>query len=148
MKIAFDTNILVYAEGLNGAEKQAVVLDLINSLASATKIVPSNVFGELFNVLKRKGRFPAQEARQLTLGWRRSVIMAESTEAAMMAAIDLATDHGLMIWDALVLAVAAVAGCRLLLSEDMQDGFTWRGVTVVNPFADPRSPLLKDALRP
>jgi predicted nucleic acid-binding protein len=34
-----------------------------------------------------------------------------------------------------MLAAAAQAGCRLLLSEDMQDGFTWRGVTIRNPFA-------------
>ena len=39
-------------------------------------------------------------------------------------------------------AVAADAGCRLLLSEDLQDGFTWRGVTVVDPFADKPHPLL------
>ncbi|WP_205963481.1 PIN domain-containing protein [Roseicella aquatilis] len=32
---------------------------------------------------------------------------------------------------------AAEAECRLLLSEDIQDGFTWRGVTVRNPFAAP-----------
>jgi predicted nucleic acid-binding protein len=41
-----------------------------------------------------------------------------------------------------MLAAAADAGCRLLLSEDLQEGFTWRGVTVVNPFADTRHPLL------
>jgi predicted nucleic acid-binding protein len=36
-----------------------------------------------------------------------------------------------------MLAAAAQADCRLLLSEDMQDGFTWRSVTVRNPFATP-----------
>ena len=30
------------------------------------------------------------------------------------------------------------AGCRLLLSEDLHEGFTWAGVTVVNPFSSPR----------
>ncbi len=29
---------------------------------------------------------------------------------------------------------ARAADCTLLLTEDMQDGFTWRGVTVRNPF--------------
>jgi hypothetical protein len=37
---------------------------------------------------------------------------------------------------------------RLLLSEDIQAGFTWRGVTVVNPFAAQPSPLLKGLLGP
>jgi predicted nucleic acid-binding protein len=53
----------------------------------------------------------------------------------VLAATDLAADHQLTIWDATILAAAAEAGCRLLLSEDMQGGFTWRGVTIVNPFA-------------
>ena len=46
----------------------------------------------------------------------------------MLAATDLAVDRDLSIWDAVILAAAADAGCRLLLSEDMQDGFAWRGL--------------------
>ena len=41
-----------------------------------------------------------------------------------------------------MVVVTAEVGCRLLLSEYMQDGFSWRGVTVVNPFAAIRHPLL------
>jgi hypothetical protein len=33
----------------------------------------------------------------------------------------------------------SVAVCN---SEDLKDGFSWRGVTVVNPFAAMRHPLL------
>jgi predicted nucleic acid-binding protein len=60
----------------------------------------------------------------------------------MVSAMDLAADHGLTIGDAVVLAASAEAECRLLLSEDLRDGFTWRGVTVANPFAVPVHPLL------
>ena len=60
----------------------------------------------------------------------------------MIAATDLAAQHHLGIWDSVILASAADAGCRLLLSEDMQDGFTWNGVTVANPFAPSLHPLL------
>jgi predicted nucleic acid-binding protein len=38
------------------------------------------------------------------------------------------------LWDGLILSVAAEARCRILLSEDLQHDFTWRGVTVVNPY--------------
>jgi predicted nucleic acid-binding protein len=58
----------------------------------------------------------------------------------------LGVDHGLPMWDALILSVAAESGCRLLLSEDFQHGFTWRGVTVVNPYLETRHPLLVAAL--
>ena len=42
----------------------------------------------------------------------------------MVNATDLASDHGLTILDSVVLAAAAEAECRLLLSEDLQEGFT------------------------
>jgi predicted nucleic acid-binding protein len=60
----------------------------------------------------------------------------------MISATDLASDHGLTIWDSVVLATSAEAECRLLLSEDLQEGFTWRGVTVTNPFAPTLHSLL------
>jgi predicted nucleic acid-binding protein len=68
--------------------------------------------------------------------------MVETSAAVMINAMDLATDHGLTIWDSVVLAASADAECRLLLSEDLQEGFTWRGVTVTNPFAPTLHPLL------
>ena len=34
----------------------------------------------------------------------------------------------------------------MLLSEDMQDGFIWKGVTVVNPFGKVRHSLLEALL--
>ena len=46
-----------------------------------------------------------------------------------------------------VAAASAEAECRLLLSEDLEEGFTWRGVTVTNPFAPTLHPLLASLLR-
>jgi predicted nucleic acid-binding protein len=56
--------------------------------------------------------------------------------------MDLSADHGLSIWDAVILSAAAAAGCRLLLSEDMHEGFTGSGVTVTDPFAAKTHELL------
>jgi predicted nucleic acid-binding protein len=64
----------------------------------------------------------------------------------MTAALNLASEHRLQIWDAVILSAASSAGCRLLLSEDLQDGFTWNGLTVVNPFSKTPHHLLADAL--
>ena len=72
--------------------------------------------------------------------------VVETSPEAMLAAADLATDHQLGIWDAVILAAASRSGCRLLLSEDLQEGFTWSGVTVVNPFASPQHALLQALL--
>jgi len=101
--------------------------------------------GELFNVLVRKSGWARDRARTAILTWRDAFPLAPTTEASIISAADLSADHGLAIWDSIMVVVAAEGGCRLLLSEDLQDGFSWRGVTVVNPFAASRHPLL-DAL--
>ena len=43
-----------------------------------------------------------------------------------------------------MLAAAEAAGAHLLLSEDLHDGFVWRGVTVSNPFAPAASKAALD----
>jgi predicted nucleic acid-binding protein len=146
LKIALDTNILAYGEGVNDAEKRDAVLELLDDLPQGSTVIPVQVLGELFNVLVRKARKSRSEARDALLAWRDTFPTVETTPEVMLAAVDLATDHHFSIWDAVILAAASQAGCRLLLSEDLQDGFTWGGVTVVNPFAAPRHLLLSSLL--
>ncbi|MPZ41687.1 MAG: PIN domain-containing protein [Rhizobiales bacterium] len=146
MRVAFDTNILAYAEGINGAERRGIALDLMRRLPQEAAIIPVQVLGELFNVLVRKARRPRSDAREALLTWRDTFPVIETSSEIMLAALDLATDHQLGIWDAIVLSAASQADCRLLLSEDLQEGFTWGGVTVVNPFATPRHALLNALL--
>jgi predicted nucleic acid-binding protein len=67
---------------------------------------------------------------------------------AFLQAVELASRHDMNSWDAVILSVASLAGCHVLLSEDMHDGFTWGGVTVVNPFAEKPNPLLAALLEP
>lgn len=56
------------------------------------------------------------------------------TVAVHEKAIALARDHRFSLYDALIVAAATQAGCRLLLSEDMADGATIDGLTIRNPF--------------
>lgn len=148
MIVALDTNLLAYAEGVNDSVRQARALDVIRALPEGTAILPVQVLGELFRVLTAKVKRNADDARAAILSWRDAMPVHDTTDQALLAAMDLVTDHGLQIWDALILAVTADARCRLLLSEDLQDGFTWRGVTVVNPFAANLHPLLAALLSP
>lgn len=146
MKIALDTNVLAYAEGINDDAKRDLALELVRRLPQASVAVPVQVLGELFNVLKRKTCRSSAGIRDAMLGWRDTFAVIETTPEVMSMAADLATDHRFGIWDAVILSAASQAGCRLLLSEDLQDGFTWGGVTVVNPFASPRHALLESLL--
>ncbi len=146
MRVALDTNVLGYAEGINGAERRDAALALIRKLPQEAGVVPIQVLGELFNVLVRMAGKSRREARDALLSWRDTFSVVETSSEAMLAAADLAMNHQLGIWDAVILSAAAQGGCRLLLSEDLQEGFTWAGVTVVNPFASPRHALLQALL--
>lgn len=146
MKVALDTNVLAYAEGTNGPEMKEAALELIQHLPGGSIVVPVQTLGELFNVLVRKAKRPAASARAAMLSWRDAYPVIDTSSGVMLNATDLATDHNFPIWDAVVLSASAEAGCRLLLSEDLQEGFTWRGVTVTNPFAATRHALLSALL--
>jgi predicted nucleic acid-binding protein len=146
MRIALDTNVLAYAEGLGDEPRCHLARDLIARLPIGDVVIPVQVLGELYRVLCGKGARPAANVRDAALSWADVFAVADSTWEAMGSAYDLVVDHNLQIWDALIMSVAAEQKCRLLLSEDLQDGFTWRGVTVANPFSETKHPLLRAAM--
>ena len=134
--IALDSNILIYAEGINDRARQALALGAIAALDANTVSVPVQALGELFAVLVRKGGRSPQEAGAVVNEWEVTLGSFPTTATALCAAIELAGDHRLQIWDAIMLAVAGEHGCACLLSEDLQDGFQWRGVEVINPLSE------------
>jgi predicted nucleic acid-binding protein len=134
VRIALDTNFLVYAEGVNGADRKAIATQVLTSFAAEEIVLPVQALGELFTVLTRKAGWPADQARAAVLGWHGAFRAVDTSSQVLLEAMELAARHQLSLWDAIMLAAAAQAGCRVLLSEDMQDSFSWRGVTVRNPF--------------
>lgn len=147
MRIALDTNVLAYAEGVNGAARKAQALDLLERLPPHDLVLPVQVLGELMTVLVRKAGRSRPAARAAILSWQELCHLVPTTVEIMRRAADLVADHAFGTWDAVILAAAGEGGCRLLLSEDMQDGFTAGGTTIVNPFATPPHQLLATALR-
>lgn len=146
MRVAIDTNILAYAEGVGDIVRRDTSLELLTRLPAECVVLPAQTLGELFRVLTGKAHCSPAVARSRILQWADSFEVADSSWSAFQAAFDLTADHNLQMWDALILAVTAEKRCRILLSEDMQDGFTWRGVTVVNPYRIPAHPLFSSLL--
>jgi predicted nucleic acid-binding protein len=146
VRLALDTNVLAYAEGVNGPARKKAALEITGRLPPDSTFVPVQVLGELYRVLVGKAAWPAKRARAAILSWQDAFPPIETSPSVLIAAMDVAADHGLTIWDAIILSAAASAGCRLLLSEDMQEGFTWNGVRVTNPFAGNKHELLAGLL--
>ena len=143
MNVAVDSNVLAYAEGVNGARNRDAAVSLLQALPPESTLVPVQALGELFTVLVRKAGKSRADAAAAVLSWGDVFPLIETSNEVLLAATDLADAHQLSLWDAVMLSAAADARCRLLLSEDLQEGFTWRGVTVTNPFATRRHPLLE-----
>ena len=145
--VAIDTNILANAEETNGPAMKKAALAVMEKLSPDSTLIPVQALGELFTVLVKKAGRSRQRAREAVLSWSDSFPLIETSSSVMLAALDLTTKHRLGWWDAVILSAAADARCRLLLSEDLHDGFTWGGVTVTNPFRSPRHPLLDRILK-
>ncbi len=136
---SIDTNILVYAAGLRRSDadepKIRAAQALIEGLIGSDEIkIAAQALAELRHVLTRRSGLSAdlieeRLARYLALG-----DCIPTDQAVLRSAFELAHKHKLQTYDAIIVAAAAQAGCDALYSEDMQHGFVWRGVEVVNPF--------------
>jgi len=130
----FDTNVLVYADDKAAPVKQRRALDLVAEHRRAgTGVLSLQVLQEYFVTVTRKLHLDPRIAR------RKVELLAEFDVAApdvgdILAAIDLHRLHGFSFWDALVLRAAKQAGCRVVLSEDMQEKREIDGVRIINPF--------------
>ena len=147
IQVAIDTNVLAYAEGTNGPAMKAAALDLMEALSPETTLLPVQALSELFSVLVKKAGRTRSSARDAVLTWGDAFPLIETSSAVVLAAMDLTVLHQFGWRDAVIFSAAADASCRLLLSEDLQEGFTWSGVTVTNPFAASRHPLLDAMLK-
>jgi len=132
--VAIDTNILVYADGHDGPKRRAQARGILDALHAHQLVIPIQVLGELFAVLQRKTGRSVEMIVQDIAAWQETALCVPTTGSVLIRAGDLVTDHKLNVWDAVIFAASAEAGSRLLLSEDMQDGFSWGGVTLINPF--------------
>ena len=146
MRFTLDTNILVYALERQNDAKHRAARDLVRQARTRDCVITLQTLGELFRTLTRKVRMPPAEAVAAVHDWRSAVPIVAADEACLTDARDAAVGHHLSFWDAMLWATAKHAGCRVLLSEDGDDGRTLGGVTLVNPFASARSPLLAQVL--
>lgn len=140
MATAFDTNILAYAAGLRQVDadeakiiQAGLLIELL--LVEGELVIPAQVQAELHYLLRRKAGLSPSAAATKVARYSTGATTIPTDDAVLAEAFELAERHGLQTYDAIILAAAAQGGCDILYSEDMQHGFEWNGVMVVNPFA-------------
>lgn len=146
MRVSFDTNILIYAADVDAGERHAASVDLLARAAGADCVLMMQSLAEFFDAATRKAKLSPADAAGFINHWRNVFPVHAADTAALMKAVDAVSRHKLSFWDAMIWATAQQAGCRLLISEDFQDGRTLDSVTFVNPFAPGNADLLQIAL--
>lgn len=144
--VALDSNILLYFEGVDGVERRDKAQAIVGSLRPAGLLVPAQGLGEFFRVATGKAGWPPAEATDALTRWSQACRVQPTTAETAIEAAAFSTTHHFQIWDAIIVCAAAEGGCDMLLSEDMHHGFRYRGVTIVNPFADTLHPVLAATL--
>ena len=134
MAAFFDTNVLVYCVDPRDAGKQARARELVASAsASSAGTVSTQVLIELFSVLTRKQKVPDPIAAELVQAYTLWPVI-DSDLKLFQAAMATSLEHGLSIFDAMIVQAAMRSGANILYSEDLQHGREFGPLKLVNPF--------------
>ena len=132
-----DTNVLVYLVDRRNPAKQAIARQLVSTaLAERSGLVSFQVVQETLQALTRKARqvLPAADAGELLHAVLLPLWQVHPTLALYERALQLQAKHGFSFYDSLIVAAALEAGCRRLLTEDLQHGQKVGTLRIENPF--------------
>ncbi|OGL44549.1 MAG: hypothetical protein A2161_05915 [Candidatus Schekmanbacteria bacterium RBG_13_48_7] len=137
-KTFLDTNIFIYSIDTSPDEKnkskrsQQIVKEHI---ANESGVISIQILQEFYQVATRKIQKPISTKEALEYLRYMSILEILYPDFNMIvSAIHLHEKHLISFWDGMILQAAATAGCTVLLTEDLQDGFCLENLKVVNPF--------------
>ena len=131
-----DTNIWVYAVDRSDPAKRERARVAIAPRTDAHIAISSQVLSEFYTVVTRKLQPPLSDEQAAQMVDRLSQLPVVPVDADLVVrAIAGSRTWGISLWDALIVRAAEVAGCTILLSEDLADGATYGSVRVSNPLA-------------
>ncbi len=143
--IAFDTNVLVYAQQLKDSRNRHETAEfLVRRIALSGGMIPIQVLGEFLNVCKYKLKIAPLDAIGQVQDYLEIFECPQTMSGDLTDAALLAEQMNFSYFDALIITVARRAGATMLLSEDMQDGLEIDGLRIVNPFTVTNTAFLAD----
>ena len=130
-----DTNVLLYAV--------STVRDEVDKYVTARAILDrddvvlsAQVLQEFYVQATRStktDRLAHDSAVSLIESWLRFRVI-ETTVSLVQQALATAARWHISYWDAAIVEAARIGNCPVVLSEDLQPGMNFAGVTVRNPF--------------
>ena len=136
-RVFIDSNILVYAYDASEPSKREIAQQVLrDAVRDGNGVISTQVLGEFLNVVTRKILVPMKISEARTVIGILSILPVVGIDLSLVErAVDTCESYQVSYWDALILAAAERASCAEVLSEDLGDGQSYRGVRVRNPFA-------------
>lgn len=132
-----DTNILLYAISKDPRErrKTEIAIELLGApvgeLALSVQVLQE--FYVQATRVSREGALPHLLAEEYIEHWQ-ALEVQDNTLDLFRAAVASSRRFKISYWDAAIIEGARMAGCDIVLSEDLGDGQSYGGVSVRNPF--------------
>ena len=132
-----DSNVFVYLFDETDGRKCALARQVVSSaLEDGNGVISFQVVQETLHVITRKLKVAVKPEDALVFlrealqpMWR-----VQPSAALYARSLGLQSKLGLSFYDSLIVAAAQEAGCKRLLSEDLQHGQRIEGLRVENPF--------------
>jgi predicted nucleic acid-binding protein len=132
----FDTNVLLYLLSADDARADRAEEELGQGGTLSVQVL-----NEFASVASRKLGMSFAEIRETLAAVRALCKIVPISEETHDVGLQLAERYGLAVYDAMIVAAALLAGCKTILSEDMQGGQILEGrLQIRNPFLAPAPP--------
>ncbi|MCL4455787.1 MAG: PIN domain-containing protein [Nitrospirae bacterium] len=131
-KVFIDTNLWVYlySDENKGHKIRQLIDNHFNNVIMSTQVL-----GELFSVLVKKGFKSKKESKEIISDLMNSFIIISIDGAAVNKAISLCIKYRYRYWDSLIIASACQNDCSILYSEDLQHGqIIENNLKIINSF--------------
>ncbi|MSQ75225.1 MAG: PIN domain-containing protein [Rhodoferax sp.] len=136
MKAFIDTNVLIYWVD------DSARADVVEQLLAQEAVISVQVLNEFANVLRRKRSMALPDIEALYTTLIDTCNVVDSSVRTHQTALTLMARYNLSVYDANIVAAAALSDCAVLYSEDMQDGLNLKvpgsasatSLVIRNPF--------------
>ena len=136
MKAFIDTNVLIYWVD------DSARADVVEQLLAQQAVISVQVLNEFANVLRKKRAMPLPDVEALCTTLIDTCDVLDVSVRTHQAALALMARYQLSVYDANIVAAAALSDCTVLYTEDMQDGLNLKlpgsagtnSLVISNPF--------------
>jgi predicted nucleic acid-binding protein len=116
VKAFIDTNVLIYWVD------DSARADVVEQLLAQDTVISVQVLNEFANVLRRKRTMALTDVEALCATLIDTCDVVDLSVRTHQTALTLMARYNLSVYDANIVAAAALSDCAVLYSEDMQDG--------------------------